>query len=85
MLLRHAEASGAKVFEETKVTDLQFVKTTGTEMRPTEATWTCKDGETGQISFDYLVDASGRNGIVSTKVYNSVVVPTVVYVYFHST
>jgi 2-polyprenyl-6-methoxyphenol hydroxylase-like FAD-dependent oxidoreductase len=68
MLLRHAEESGAHVFEETKVTEIRFVETKRTEKRPTMAYYTGKDGETGQIYFDYLVDASGRNGIVSTKV-----------------
>jgi hypothetical protein len=32
------------------------------------ATWTRKeDGSTGTINFDYLIDASGRVGIMSTK------------------
>ncbi|KAG8158163.1 hypothetical protein KVR01_011924 [Diaporthe batatas] len=35
--------------------------------RPVSATWSRKDGTTGTISFDYIVDASGRNGIISTK------------------
>lgn len=67
MLLRHAEESGARVFEETKITDIEF-ETNGAEMRPTSATYTRKNGEVGVVHFDYLVDASGRNGIVSTKV-----------------
>ncbi|KAF7784177.1 hypothetical protein Agabi119p4_342 [Agaricus bisporus var. burnettii] len=66
MLLRHAEESGARVFEETKITDIEF-ETNGAEMRPTSATYTRKNGEVGVVHFDYLVDASGRNGIVSTK------------------
>ena len=35
--------------------------------RPLSATWTRKDGTSGAISMDYVVDASGRNGLVSTK------------------
>ena len=35
--------------------------------RPISATWKRKDGTTGSIKFDYLVDGSGRAGIVSTK------------------
>ncbi|KAL9078950.1 MAG: hypothetical protein Q9157_002134 [Trypethelium eluteriae] len=35
--------------------------------RPVSATWSCKDGTTGTIKFEYLIDASGRNGIMSTK------------------
>lgn len=41
-------------------------ETDGTR-RPVSATWTRKDGTSGKISFDYLVDASGRNGLVSTR------------------
>lgn len=68
LLLRHAEESGAKVFEETKVTEIKFADPTGTELRPVSAVYVRKDGQTGEINFDYLVDASGRNGIMSTKV-----------------
>jgi flavin-dependent dehydrogenase len=36
--------------------------------RPVSATWTRKeDGATGKINFDYIVDASGRVGLMSTK------------------
>lgn len=35
--------------------------------RPVSATWTRKDGASGSIAFKYLVDASGRHGILSTK------------------
>lgn len=35
--------------------------------RPVAATWRRKDGRSGEITFDYLVDASGRHGILSTK------------------
>lgn len=35
--------------------------------QPVSATWTRKDGISGSISFKYLVDASGRHGILSTK------------------
>lgn len=68
LLLRHAEESGAKVFEETKVTEIKFAETKGPEIRPVSAVYVRKDGEIGQISFEFLVDASGRNGIMSTKV-----------------
>lgn len=66
ILLRHAEDSGAKVFEETKVTEIKFAE--GKELRPISAVYVRRDGQTGEIGFDYLVDASGRNGIMSTKV-----------------
>ena len=35
--------------------------------RPVSAAWSRKDGSSGRINFDYLVDASGRAGIISTK------------------
>lgn len=68
LLLRHAEESGVQVFEETKVTEIKFAETKGPEIRPTSAIYTRNGGGTGEIRFDYLVDASGRNGIMSTKV-----------------
>jgi len=61
VLLKHAAKSGATVIEETKVTELRFEGE-----RPVSATWVSR-GVEGQIAFDYLVDASGRNGIMSTK------------------
>ncbi|OAX32582.1 hypothetical protein K503DRAFT_701811, partial [Rhizopogon vinicolor AM-OR11-026] len=67
LLLRHASKCGATVIEETKVTDLQF-DGEGSSSRPVSATWkNTGTGLEGRISFDYLVDASGRNGIMSTK------------------
>lgn len=35
--------------------------------RPVSAEWKTKDGRVGTISFDYLVDATGRLGVLSTK------------------
>lgn len=35
--------------------------------RPYKATYARSDGKKGEIEFDYLVDASGRNGLLSTK------------------
>ncbi|KDQ24055.1 hypothetical protein PLEOSDRAFT_1079235 [Pleurotus ostreatus PC15] len=66
LMLRHASKCGAKVFEETKVTELEFE---GSEQsgRPVAALWKQKSGATGRITFSYLVDASGRNGIMSTR------------------
>jgi hypothetical protein len=54
------------VFEEHKVTALTFAD--GSDHRPISATFTAvTTGETRSIAFDYLVDASGRAGIMSTK------------------
>ncbi|KAG1901077.1 putative halogenase [Suillus fuscotomentosus] len=63
LLLRHASKCGAIVFDNTRVTELQFEGD-----RPVSANWkNTSTGIEGRISFDYLVDASGRNGIMSTK------------------
>jgi len=54
------------VFEQTSVKSLGFSATESS--RPVTAEWLrASDGETGVISFDYLVDASGRLGLMSTK------------------
>ncbi|KAF9034483.1 FAD/NAD(P)-binding domain-containing protein [Hymenopellis radicata] len=62
MMLRYAARVGAKVFEEIKVTELEF-----SGGRPVSAQWKGKDGSAGKISFDYIIDASGRAGIISTR------------------
>jgi flavin-dependent dehydrogenase len=77
LLFRHAGACGATIFDETKVKEIQFEpsgsgtceeSTTGDHTgKPVSATWVRKDGTSGSIKFDYLVDASGRQGILSTK------------------
>lgn len=63
-MLRHAEECGATVLEEHRVTELGFESGS----RPQTASYVSSSGGKGTISFDYLVDASGRNGIMSTKV-----------------
>lgn len=63
-MLRHASASGANVIEGVRVTDIQFKDRSD---RPISATWVDGDGNTGIVSFDFLVDASGRRGLMSTK------------------
>ncbi|KAK0451907.1 hypothetical protein EV421DRAFT_1071083 [Armillaria borealis] len=67
ILLRHAEELGAQVFENHKVTNLIFADNNVSEGRPIRAEFNGPDGELRSISFDYLVDASGRVGIMSTK------------------
>ncbi|CAI6340551.1 unnamed protein product [Periconia digitata] len=78
ILFRHAGSQGAKIFDGVKVTGIEFAPSgltaaNDTEKglpdpgRPTSVTWTTKAGASGTVSFDYLVDASGRNGLVSTK------------------
>jgi flavin-dependent dehydrogenase len=63
LLLEHAKSQGVRVFEGTQVTSLDFE-----EDRPRRASWSRSDGgETGEIAFDYLLDASGRAGIMATR------------------
>ncbi|KAJ7572122.1 hypothetical protein C8J56DRAFT_1080892 [Mycena floridula] len=66
MMLRHAEKQGVRVYEETRADSIEFGGTPGSS-RPVAANWTNKMGETGRISFEWLVDASGRSGLMSTK------------------
>ncbi|KAI5115888.1 hypothetical protein M0805_004499 [Coniferiporia weirii] len=69
IFFRHAGKSGAKVFDGVKVTAVSFKDNADpASARPISATYARKsDGSTGEITFDYIVDASGRAGIVSTK------------------
>lgn len=72
MLFRHAGACGAHIFDETKVDTVQFEQI-ASDVKPNQpghpvsATWTRKDGSRGSVFFKYLVDASGRRGVLSTK------------------
>ena len=77
LMFRHAGKCGAKIFDGIKVNAIEFKPFEGKDAhmnsgtanpgRPVSATWSRKDGSSGEIKFDYLVDASGRAGIVSTK------------------
>lgn len=62
LLLEHAKSQGVKVCEGTEVRSLVF-----DGERPRAASWQQVVGgsEAGQISFDYLVDASGRAGVMA--------------------
>ncbi|KAE8357834.1 hypothetical protein BDV27DRAFT_150994 [Aspergillus caelatus] len=70
LLFKHAAECGVKTFDETKVASIEFAPSSGDGHplgRPISATWTRKDGTSGTLSMDYIVDASGRNGLISTK------------------
>ncbi|KAL5513587.1 HAL2 [Sanghuangporus vaninii] len=69
ILFRHAAESGAKVFDGVKVTSILFGEVNDQKAsRPVKAIYTRKsDAISGEIEFDYLVDASGRSGILSTR------------------
>ena len=69
-MFKHAAKSGAKTFDGVKVTSIEFIpdgSNVESPGRPVSASWKAKDGRTGIIDFQYLVDASGRAGITSTK------------------
>jgi flavin-dependent dehydrogenase len=62
LLLEHSKSQGVKVFEGTEIRHLSFDGD-----RPRSATWSQPGGATGEISFDFLIDASGRAGIMATR------------------
>lgn len=74
LMFKHAEKSGAKTFDGTKVQAFEFDPVDASQDaelpsigRATSASWSCKDGRSGTIKFQYLIDASGRAGVLSTK------------------
>ncbi|KAK4494542.1 hypothetical protein PRZ48_013898 [Zasmidium cellare] len=77
MIFRHAAKCGAKMFENTKIDTLSFEPDSDSRFssddylanpgRPVAATWSRKNGMTGTISFDHLIDASGRYGLMCNK------------------
>ncbi|KAL0955995.1 hypothetical protein HGRIS_002172 [Hohenbuehelia grisea] len=100
MLMNHARASGASVYELTKVNSIEFSSTEPS--RPVSVCWThtpppapmsppsspvCSTSRTdyfgdvpddgapktisGATSFDFLIDATGRNGILSTRYFKN--------------
>ena len=64
LMLEHAKSQGVRVFEGTEIRSLSFDGD-----RPRSATWSQVVGgsDTGEISFDYLVDASGRAGVIAMR------------------
>lgn len=77
IMFKHAGESGAAVFDGIKVNNLEFSQGDGLEAknselpeigRPVSASWLQKStGASGTIRFEYVVDATGRAGLVSTK------------------
>lgn len=63
MLLRHAQSQGVKVHEGVSVAEIHF-----DGERPVAADWQAEGtGDAGRITFDYLVDTSGRAGIMANR------------------
>ncbi|QRD90955.1 tryptophan halogenase-domain-containing protein [Aspergillus flavus] len=71
LLFRHAAHSGAKTFEAVKVNSVTFTPSPTLDTgpgRPVSASYTQKsDGATGVVGFKYIIDASGRAGLLNTK------------------
>ncbi|KAK8116963.1 FAD/NAD(P)-binding domain-containing protein [Apiospora kogelbergensis] len=76
LMFRHAGDSGVKTFDGVKVQSIEFLDATKAAEgepnlnpgRPVAATYQVKSTkESGRIIFDYVVDASGRAGILSTQ------------------
>ncbi|MEU6223672.1 NAD(P)/FAD-dependent oxidoreductase [Streptomyces sp. NPDC047042] len=68
ILLRHAAELGVTVVEETTVKEVHFE-----DGRPVAATWVdSKDpGRSGRIGFDYVIDCSGRTGLIAARQHKS--------------
>ncbi|KAF9002901.1 radH flavin-dependent halogenase [Cyathus striatus] len=64
MIFEHAKYCGATVFDQTKVVDIIFSKD---GRHPIAATWKRRNGLEGKVEFDFLVDATGRQGMLSTR------------------
>jgi flavine halogenase len=71
LLFRHAAKSGVKAFDGVKVNSVEFTPSPISNSgpgRPVSASYTRKsDGAHGVVKFDYIIDASGRVGILNTK------------------
>ena len=64
ILLEHARSLGVDVREEVAARQVTF----DGDGRAVAANWSTTDGTAGgRLAFDYLVDASGRSGMIATK------------------
>ena len=63
--MKNAANNGVKVFQGVKVVNIVF--SDQNPERPVAAEWVSKAGAKGSVSFEWLVDASGRAGIMSTR------------------
>ncbi|KAJ7501502.1 putative halogenase [Mycena galericulata] len=65
ILLGNAAENGVLVREGVSVTSIGF--SCENDKQPVSAQWKSDTGNSGEVKFKWLVDASGRNGIMSTK------------------
>lgn len=66
ILLEHAKSQGVQVHEGVTVRGLHFDGD-----RPVRASWQAAGGAAGEIAFDFVVDASGRSGIMANRYLHS--------------
>ncbi|KAJ7848280.1 putative halogenase [Mycena olivaceomarginata] len=64
LLFKHAAECGAKTIDGVQITAVKF--SPDDPKKPVAAEWKSAQGS-GEIKFDWLVDASGKNGIMSTR------------------
>ncbi|KAF8205941.1 putative halogenase [Mycena galopus ATCC 62051] len=64
ILFRHAEEQGATIIDGVQITSIKF--STENPDKPVAAEWKSAQG-IGEIKFNWLIDCSGRNGIMSTR------------------
>ncbi|KAJ7211604.1 putative halogenase [Mycena pura] len=64
IILKHAAENGVSVHEGVRVTEIKF--SAENAEKPTSVEWK-SDQAVGETTFSWLVDASGRNGIMSTR------------------
>ncbi|KAF7359992.1 hypothetical protein MVEN_00726300 [Mycena venus] len=64
ILLKHAAQSGASVYEGIRITEIKI--SAENPQQPVASEWKSDQGS-GEIKFSWLVDASGRTGIMSTR------------------
>ncbi|KAJ6553090.1 putative halogenase [Mycena capillaripes] len=65
ILLRNATENNVRVIEGISVNSIKFSEEN--DKQPVAAVWKSDTGSVGELKFKWLVDASGRNGIMSTK------------------
>ncbi|MFH8612189.1 NAD(P)/FAD-dependent oxidoreductase [Streptomyces sp. NPDC018029] len=65
LLLDHARRSGAEIREETPVSRVALEG--GSDGRAGEVHWSTRGGGSGRTGFGFLVDASGRAGLLSAR------------------
>jgi len=67
ILLRNAARQGAQVYENVTIADVTF-----DDDRPVSASYIRRDnGKTGKITFNHLIDCTGRNGVIANQHLNA--------------